>query len=115
LAQESLGLSPTHAQIRIFVGRVACARGDSNPLRKRWIEGFLRRNPILKTKRQFLIDSIRVNGATTKVIKKWFQKMALPCIKAIKPENRWNMDEAEIIEGIGDNGLVVESVYKRFI
>jgi hypothetical protein len=79
------------------------------------MEGFLRRNPILKTKRQFLIDSVRVNGATTEVIKKWFQKMALPRIKAIKPENRWNMDEAGIMEGMGDNGLVVGSVHKRFI
>jgi hypothetical protein len=25
------------------------------------------------------------------------------------------MDEAGIIEGIGDNGLVVRSIYKRFI
>jgi len=76
------------------------------------MEGFLRRNPILKTKRQFLIDSIRVNGATIKVIKKWFQKMALPRIKAIKPENYWNMDEAGIIEGMGDNRLVVGNVHK---
>ena len=41
--------------------------------------------------------------------------MALSHIKAIKPENRWNMDEAGIIEGMGDNGLIIESVHKRFI
>ena len=76
---------------------------------------FLKRNPILKTKRQFHIDSIHVNGATTEIIKKWFQNLALPRIKTIKPENRWNIDEAGIIEGIGDNGLVVGSVHRRFI
>ena len=79
------------------------------------MEGFLRRNPILKTKKQYTIDSVRVNRATSEVIKKWFPKMALPCIKAIKPENRWNMDEARIMEGMGDNGLVVGNAHKRFI
>ena len=77
--------------------------------------GFLRRNPILKTKKQLHIDSARVNGATTEVIKKWWPKLAVPAIKAIKPYNRYNMDEAGIMEGIGDNGLVVGSVHKRFI
>jgi hypothetical protein len=79
------------------------------------MSGFLRRNPILQTKKQLQIDSARVNGATTEIIKKWFQNFAPPRIKAIKPENRWNMDEAGIIEGMGDNGLVVGSVHKRFI
>ena len=77
--------------------------------------GFLRRNPILKTKKQLHIDSGRVNSATTEIIKKWWSKLALPVIKAIKPENRYNIDEARIIEGIGDNRLVVGSVYKQFI
>ena len=41
--------------------------------------------------------------------------MEIPTIKAIKPENRWNMDEAGIMEGQGENGLVVGSAKKRFI
>jgi 4-hydroxybenzoate polyprenyltransferase len=56
-----------------------------------------------------------VNGTTTEVIKPWFQKLAIPTIKAIKPENRWNIDEASIIEGQGENRLVVRSAQKRFI
>ena len=63
------------------------------------MSNFLRRNPVLKTKKQHRIDSVRVNSVTTKVIKPWFQKLAIPTIKAIKPENRWNIDEASIIEG----------------
>jgi hypothetical protein len=77
--------------------------------------GFLRRNPILRTKRQLHIDSTRVNGATTEIIKKWWPKLTILAIKAIKPDNRYNMDEAGIMEGMGDNGLVVGSVHKRFI
>lgn len=115
LNQECLGKGPTHQQIRIFAGRILDVKGDAKPLGKRWMAGFLRRNPILKTKKQFQIDSARVNGATTEVIKKWWEYLTPPRIKAIKPENRWNMDEAGIMEGIGDNGLVVGSVHKRFI
>jgi 4-hydroxybenzoate polyprenyltransferase len=50
--------------------------------------GFLRRNPVLKTKKQFRIDSVRINGATSDIIKAWFQKLEIPAIKAIKVENR---------------------------
>ena len=76
---------------------------------------FLRRNLILRTKKQLYIDSTRVNNTTTKVIKKQWPKLTVPVIKAIKPENRYNIDEARIIEGMGDNGLVVGSIHKRFI
>ena len=72
---------------------------DAVPLGKRWIAGFLRRNPVLKAKKQFTIDSARVNSAPSNIIKAWFQKLEIPAIKAIKPENRWNMDEAGIMEG----------------
>jgi hypothetical protein len=82
-------------------------KGDNQTLGKRWIEGFLRRNPILRTKRARNINSVRVNGATTSVIKDWFRRLAIPAISLIKPENRWNIDELGIMEGIGANGLVV--------
>jgi hypothetical protein len=115
LTQEALGQNPTHSQIRTFAGRILAAKGDAIPLGKRWMQGFLKRNPILKTKKQFKIDSVRVNGATTDIIKPWFNKLAVPRIKAIKPENRWNMDEAGIMEGQGVNGLVVGSVNRHFV
>ena len=113
LTQESLGLGPTHLQIRQFAERILAIREDSKPLGKRWFQGFLRRNPILRTKKQFRVDTARVNGATTAIIRAWFQKLALPEIRAIKPENRWNMDEAGIMEGQGLNALVVGSTSRR--
>jgi Tc5 transposase DNA-binding domain/helix-turn-helix, Psq domain len=115
LVQESIGLSPTYAQIRAFASRILIARHNVIPLGKRWMANFLRRNPVLKTKKQHRIDSVRVNRATTEIIKPWFQKLEVPAIKVIKPENRWNMDEAGIMEGQGENGLVVGSAQKRFI
>ncbi|TVY12485.1 hypothetical protein LARI1_G009560 [Lachnellula arida] len=84
LTQEALGLSPTHTQIKDFAQRLLVIRGDTITLGKRWIYGFLKRNPILKTKKQLRIDSARVNGATSDIIKAWFQKLEVPEIKAIK-------------------------------
>jgi len=69
LVQEALGRSSTHAQIRGLAGRILVARRDTLPLGKRWMAGFIRRNPILKTKRQLRIDFIRVNGAKSEIIK----------------------------------------------
>jgi len=105
----------THAQIKDFAQRLLVLKGDNKPLGKRWMQAFLRRNPSLRTKRARSIDSQRVNGATTSVIKPWFQLLSIPEIQAIKPENRWNMDESGIMEGLGVNGLVVGSASRRSI
>jgi isochorismate hydrolase len=79
------------------------------------MEGSLRRNPILQTKRARNIDSVRVNNTTTTIIKSWFQRLVIPVITIIKPENRYNIDESGIIEGYGANGLVVGSSERRSI
>jgi 4-hydroxybenzoate polyprenyltransferase len=63
----------------------------------------------LKTKKDRRIDIKRLNGASIDVIKAWFRRLAIPIIKAIDPQDRWNIDETRIIEGIGINGLCVGS------
>ena len=87
LTQEALGLPPTHTQIREFAQRVLAIKGDNQPLGKRWIQAFLKRNLILRTKRAKRIDSQRVNSATVPIIKSWFQLLSNPQIQAIKLEN----------------------------
>ena len=59
------------------------------------------------------MDIERINRATPDIIKKWFQKLVLPTIKDILPENRYNMDESGIMEGLGVNGLVVGSAESK--
>ncbi|KAF4630035.1 hypothetical protein G7Y89_g8107 [Cudoniella acicularis] len=106
-------LTPTQEK-RLTDWRILAVR-DTTTLGKRWIRGFLKRNLILRTKKQLRIDSTRVNSATTDIIKPWFNKLEVPEVKAIKPANRWNIDEAGITEDQGVNGLVVGSKNRRFI
>ncbi|OHW98513.1 transposase, partial [Colletotrichum incanum] len=64
-------------------------------------------NPSIKVQRSRSINSRRVNGASAKVIRDWFKYLAIPAIMAIKPANRYNMDETGILKGKGSNGLVL--------
>ena len=115
LAQADLGLAPTHRQVREFASRILAVNKDPKPLGKHWLDGFLRRYPALKVQRSVLIDSTRVNGATTEIIRPWFRHLALPDVSNIKPANRWNMDEAGVVQGLGENGLVLGHAAKRSI
>jgi len=65
--------------------------------------------------RTCLIDSRCTNGVNSKVITAWFKRLALLVVYSIKPANRYNMDEAGIIEGMGTNGLVVGRLGKKVI
>lgn len=115
LTQDALGLPPSHLQVKQFAERILQAKGDSRPLGKRWIRSFLARYPAIKVRRSKSMDSKRVNGASTDIIKTWFRYLNIPAIKAIKSANRYNMDESGIMEGKGSNGLVLGSSQKKAI
>lgn len=55
------------------------------------------------------MDQLRVNGAATAKIKQWLQYLNVSLVQTLEPENIHNMDEFGIIEGMGENGLVVRS------
>src|SRR5690606_7807485 len=82
---------------------------------KCWLTRFLRRNPGLRTQRARKIESVRVNGATDSVIRRWWPDLTTPTIEDIPPANRWNLDECGIMEGQGTNGLVVGSAQTHAI
>ncbi|KJZ69105.1 hypothetical protein HIM_11512 [Hirsutella minnesotensis 3608] len=115
LIQDALGLPPTHSQIKQFAQRMLAVKGDHVPLGKHWMQAFLRRNPAIRTQKCYHRDSTRANGASTEVIRPWFKNFFLPEIQAIKPANRYNMDEAGIMEGLGENGLVVGNAERRSV
>ena len=115
LTQAALGLPPSHAQVKEFAERILRAQGDSEPLGKRWLQAFLRRNPAVQVQKSRSIDSQRVNGASVEVIRPWFRYLQLPEIQRVKPANRHNMDEAGLLEGAGSNGLVLGGSEKRSV
>ena len=109
LAQEALGLPVKHQQIEVFANRILLASGSTEKVGKHWLQKFLKRYPALKTKKDRRMDIKRLNGASVDVIKAWFQFLAVPTVRAIDPQDRWNMDETGIMEGLGINGLCVGS------
>lgn len=54
--QESLGLAPSHSQIRSFVTKILLLGGDSEPLGRRWMQSFLKRHPELRIKKKETIE-----------------------------------------------------------
>ncbi|KAL8299266.1 hypothetical protein RB593_009249 [Gaeumannomyces tritici] len=107
LVQIALGYPPTHGELRYIASRTLEQGGDPQALGKRWVARFLARYPILKTQRARRIENARVNGASTEVIRAWWPRLEVPAVKAIKPENRYNLDECGLMEGLGSNGLVL--------
>ncbi|KDN69482.1 putative transposase [Colletotrichum sublineola] len=97
-AQAALGLPPTHQQ-RLWPSHPPSYGGYQTS----------------RKERSRSIDSRRVNGASTEIIRDWFKYLAIPRIQAIKPANRYNMDETGILEGKGDNGLVLGSAATRSV
>lgn len=105
--QAEVGAAPTHQQIKAIAERILQNGGDNQPLGQCWMQNFLARNPSVRTIRGKRIDSQRVNGASIENIRRFFDYLNHPTIQQIRPEYRFNMDEAGIMEGEGKNGLVV--------
>ncbi|KAL8356743.1 hypothetical protein RB601_001856 [Gaeumannomyces tritici] len=107
LLQESLGLPPTHAEIRFFAEDILRNGRPSQPLGKHWLQAFLGRYPKVKSGRARRIENARVQGATTAIIKQWWERLLIPEVAAIKPENTYNADEGGLQEGRTGNGIVL--------
>ncbi|KAF4422500.1 hypothetical protein CFRS1_v001553 [Colletotrichum fructicola] len=83
LTQGSLGFAPSHRRVRMFAERVLRAAGDMRPLGRKWMEGFLRRNPAVKTLKARKINARRVKDVTIDDVKQFFAILNLPEVKKI--------------------------------
>ena len=115
LVQDAIGFPPTHIQVCYFAQRIARKNNYDEPIGRHWVENFLARHKEIKTLRSRKIDTARFNGATTNRINAFFQLLQLPEIKAIPKENRYNMDECDVMEGQGHNGLVLGNAEKNVV
>ncbi|KAI0999709.1 hypothetical protein K3495_g8488, partial [Podosphaera aphanis] len=107
--QGNLGLPPAHHQLKVMAERILQVDGNFQPLGKNWVQKFINRNPSIKVQRCRAIDFPRVNGVLENIIRPWFDRLTKSEIMAIKPCNRYNMDETGILDGRGSNGLVLGS------
>ena len=107
IIQGAIGRPPTHAQVRAIAASIADPTGEVKTIGKHWLDAFLRRNPSIKVLRTKSIDAKRVNGASTDVISTWFHRLLIPEVRAILPQNRWNMDETGFSSGEGDVNYVL--------
>ena len=64
------------------------------------MEGFLRRNPSVKTIKGKSIKSARLMNANTETIQDFFQRLQEPTLTTIPAKHRYNMDESGIIKGL---------------
>ena len=60
--QGTIGYPPTHTTIRFIASRILAHDGNPKPLGRNWMEGFLRRNPSIKTMKGKSIESARLTN-----------------------------------------------------
>ena len=95
--------------------RILQVDGNFQTLGKNLFQKFIDRNPLIKVQRCREIYFQHVNGASENIIRPWFDRLSESEIMAIKPCNRYNMDEIGILEGMGSNSLVLGSSECRSI
>lgn len=66
--QAALGLPPSHKELRYFAQEILALQGDTQPLGKRWVAGFLKRNPEIQVHRAKRMEFARTKSASTAVI-----------------------------------------------
>ena len=105
--QHAFGLPLTHRQLRLAAQRMLSISGSNASLGKHWTSYFLRRNPSLKAMKGTHIEKCRAEAVTPEKIKKMYAVFDEPLVKAIRPQNRWNVDETGIMDGITFPGLFI--------
>lgn len=112
--QDSLGLAPTHNQLRYVAEIMLQESGREISVGRHWVRNFLCRNPSVKALKGKRVTEDRVNGATPDRIKAFITGLQEPLIRHIRSANRWNIDETGLMEGAGGNGKVIGCAKRRF-
>ncbi|RYO92532.1 hypothetical protein DL764_008115 [Monosporascus ibericus] len=115
VTQGQLGYAPPHARFRAYAQRLLVKSGSRERLGKRWVTRFLQRHHEVRTFKGWAIDYRRLNGATEATCKVLFDRLVLPKVRKIYSRNRYNADEFGMMEGMGENSLVLGEAFKKFI
>lgn len=115
ITQGRCGFAPTHQQVREIAYKVASAQGDTRPIGQSWVEGFLQRNPTIKSLRNVRIDVQRVESVTQSILRNFFALAEQAGVGKTHPSLLFNMDETGLMEGEGTNGIALGAAEKRVI
>jgi 4-hydroxybenzoate polyprenyltransferase len=110
LDEEKRGYAPSHPRIREMAAHVIRMNGDIQPLGKKWTDGFLHRNPHVKSKISKKVHANRINNANPESLQEHFDRYkAIQQEHNIRPEHTWNMDEHGLAQGMCTNCRVLGS------
>ncbi|RYP57149.1 hypothetical protein DL771_011509 [Monosporascus sp. 5C6A] len=115
IVQGHLGYAPPHSRFRLYAQRLLINNGSPERLGKGWVARFLRRYPEIRTLKGTTIDYRRLNSASPASTNVLFDRFALPEVKAIKWRHRFNADEIGVMEGMGENALVLGEALRKAI
>ena len=88
--------------------------GDDEPLGKRWVQNFLKRNPRVATLLGKPIESSRIRGTQPEQINVFYENInSIRTRINVQQEDVWNMDEHGIGLGVCNNSRVLGASGKR--
>ncbi|RYP40944.1 hypothetical protein DL769_011700 [Monosporascus sp. CRB-8-3] len=111
--EEDAGRAPNKAQVRRFAEVVLQSHGNEETLGIHWTDGFLHRNPDIKTKLARQLDSSRAKDTQEDALHRYHNALKRVILKKkIKPGRITNMDECGVQEGESRGGKVLGSALK---
>lgn len=107
VVQGKLGYAPPHARFRAFAQQLLTNSGSTERLGNKWVTRFLGRHPEIRTLKGIAMDYKRLNGATPTSARALHSRLDLKEVIKISSSNRYNVDEIGLMEGMGENDLVL--------
>ena len=111
LEAEVAGHAFNHQQVREMASLISQASGGTAHLGKNWVRKFIKRNPVLQTKKGIAIASQRVHDLYLSAFKSWFSILqSLFICKGVRDCNIYNMDETGNAMGPCANQTILGSI-----
>jgi len=108
LEEDARAFPPSHARAREMANRILRMNGDNNPVGKRWISFFLKRNTRVASIVGRKIEGVRAEGATQEQIRAFLELFERTRVRlGIRTEDMWNMDETGKAMGVCANTRVL--------
>ncbi|OWY56620.1 CENP-B protein [Alternaria alternata] len=108
LEEDARAFPPSHARAREMANRILRMNGDNNPVGKRWISFFLKRNTRVASIVGRKIEGARAEGATQEQIRAFLELFERTRVRlGIRTEDMWNMDETGKAMGVCANTRVL--------